>query len=94
MEYKEALLKTERRELCKIHAEKLKTIDAHLLKIDHTLAGNGSPETGLLWIAKENKRAIAYIIRVSLTILGFVGLNFITRVLPPLWDLVAHGKFS
>jgi hypothetical protein len=94
MEYEEALLKNERRELCRIHAEKLKAIDAHLQKIDHTLTGNGAPENGLLWIAKENKRAIAYIIRVSLTILGFVGLNFATRVLPSIWDLVAHGKFS
>ena len=94
MEYEEELLKTERRDLCRVHAEKLRTIDTRLLSIEHTLTGNGTPEIGLMWIAKENKKAIGFIVKVSMAILGLVGLNLVARLLPPVLEMLAHGKLN
>ena len=82
--FEEELLKAERREICKIHAERLD-------RIDHALYGNGNPQEGLLWIAAENGKVIRLIKRISWATLSILGIAILSRVIPHIFEVVSHG---
>ena len=80
-DYEAELLKSERREICKIHAERLD-------RIDHALYGNGNPQTGLLWIAAENGKVIRLIKRISWASLSVLGIMVLSKVIPHIFEVV------
>ena len=82
--FDEELLKHERRELCKIHAERLN-------RIEHALNGNGNPSSGLIWIATENGKVIRLIKRISWATLSILGIAILSRVIPHIFEVVSHG---
>ena len=80
----EELLTIERRQICKLHADRLD-------RIDHALYGNGSPSSGLIWIATENGKVIRMIKRISWATLSILGIALASKLVPHLFDMLAHG---
>ena len=87
------LLKTERRELCRLHALRLSGIEARLSKIDVSLNGNGKPETGLVWIVTRNNATLSWIGKIVLGILAIVLSNVVLKLMPEICRILATGKF-
>ena len=78
------LLMKERRELCRIHTERLD-------RIEKALNGNGTPTTGLLWIAAENGKVIRMIKKISWATLSMIGILILSKLFPHMVDVIAHG---
>ena len=76
------LLKGERREICRLHALRLSTLDRAIAKLDLALYGNGEPEKGILWIAKKNNETLSWIAKVVVGIFILVGSSIIVKVYP------------
>ena len=88
----EALLKNERRELCRIHKIRLDEIDKKLGVIYIALYGNGKPDHGLMWISTKNREALDWIGRAVFGILIVVIANITLRLLPEVARILSTGK--
>jgi len=90
-EAEKELLKGERRELCRLHAIRLTEIDGRLSRLDLALYGNGDPEKGILWIAKNNNITLNWIAKLCFGTLAIVTANILTKIYPAVLHFLA-GK--
>jgi len=84
----EEILSHERRELCRIHKQRLDAIDKKLYRLDVALYGNGDPEKGVLWMATVNKKTLDWVAKIVFGILIVVISNISLKLLPEVAKLL------